>query len=45
MYLDSARFAYEQLVVLQNISQQQDDFYKTSTSEIEFVSRQHSTVN
>ena len=30
---------------LQYISQQQDDFYQTSRSEIEFVSRQHSTVN
>ena len=45
MYRDSDCFAYKQLVVWHNISQQQDDFYKTYKSAIEFISRQHSTVN
>ena len=45
MYLDSACFTYEQLVELHNISLQQDNVNRTSTSAIEFVSRQHSNIN
>ena len=45
MYLDPACFSCEQLVAHLNISQEYDNFYKTSTSTIEFVSRQHNAVN
>ena len=45
VYWDPACFASEQLIALQNIEQQQDHFYKTSTAAIGFVSRQHKHVS